>query len=161
LAAFQRGLVGGRSAYDAWLQGDEDALSEEALTGMQLFHEIGCDRCHNGHLFTDHRIVNNGLLADYPDTGLERLTGNPQDIGKFKVPSLRNVAVTAPYMFNGSLPTLDAVLEHYSMGGQNHPNQADEIQPLTLSGADMENLKVFLNALTDHSFIAWSKELQP
>lgn len=161
LGAFQRGLVGGHSAFDQWLQGDEGALSEAALSGMQLFHEIGCDRCHSGHLFTDHRIVNNGLLADYADTGLERLTGNPGDIGKFKVPSLRNVALTAPYMFNGSLPTLDAVLEHYRTGGQNHPNQAEEIVPLTLSDADLEHLKAFLNALTDHSFIAWSKDLVP
>ena len=161
LGAFQRGMIGGNSPYDRWVQGDEDALSEAALAGMELFGEIGCDRCHGGHLFTDHRMLNNGLHASYEDTGLERLTGNPLDVGKFKVPSLRNLGVTAPYMFDGSLATLDDVLIHYMDGGYGHPNQAEEIAPISLSTGEMKDLKVFLLSLTDSTYVAWSASLIP
>lgn len=159
LGAFQRGLVDGNSPYDLWIQGDDTALSESALAGMELFEEIGCNGCHSGHLFTDHRILNNGLYAQYEDTGLERLTGDPQDIGKFKVPSLRNVGVTAPYMFDGSLATLDDVLNHYRNGGLGHPNQAEEIAPILLTESEMEDLKAFLLSLTDSTFITWSERI--
>ena len=159
LGAFQRGMIDGNSPYDAWVQGDETALSESALAGMELFEEIGCNGCHSGHLFTDHRILNNGLYAHYEDTGLERLTGNTEDIGKFKVPSLRNVGVTAPYMFDGSLATLDDVLNHYRNGGLGHPNQAEEIVPISLTESEMEDLKAFLLSLTDLTFITWSQDL--
>lgn len=161
LGAFQRGLIGGNSPYDRWVQGNEDALTDAALSGMELFGEIGCDECHSGHLFTDHRILNNGLYAEYGDTGLERLTGNSQDIGKFKVPSLRNVGVTAPYMFDGSLATLDDVINHYMVGGAGHPNQAEEIVPISLSNDDVEDLRSFLLSLTDSTFITWSIALMP
>lgn len=161
LGAFQRGMVDGNSPYDSWVQGDDEALSASELAGMELFEEIGCDGCHSGHLFTDHRILNNGLYALYDDTGLERLTGDPQDVGKFKVPSLRNVGITAPYMFDGSLATLDDVLNHYRNGGLGHPNQAEEITPIPLTESEMEDLKAFLLSLTDSTFITWSESLVP
>ena len=105
--------------------------------------------------------MNNGLYAEYGDTGLERLTGNSQDIGKFKVPSLRNVGVTAPYMFDGSLATLDDVINHYMVGGAGHPNQAEEIMPISLTNNDVQDLKEFLLSLTDSTFISWSLALTP
>jgi cytochrome c peroxidase len=87
------------------------------------------------------------------------LTGRTEDIGKFKVPSLRNVGMTAPYMFDGSLATLDDVLAHYESGGSSNPNKAPEIEPITLTEAQKDDLKAFLHALTDDSFIDWAEEL--
>lgn len=114
-----------------------------------------------GHLFTDHRVVNNGLLEVYEDEGLARLTGRQEDVGKFKVPSLRNVGITAPYMFDGSLATLDDVIAHYVAGGEAHPNKAVEITPLVLTESQREDLKAFLEALTDESFLTWCENLVP
>ncbi|MGB1481127.1 MAG: cytochrome-c peroxidase [Flavobacteriales bacterium] len=161
LAAFQRGLLDGNSRYDQWLAGDDSALSESALSGMAVFEDVGCGRCHGGHLFTDHRVVNNGLLEVYEDEGLARLTGRQEDVGKFKVPSLRNVGITAPYMFDGSLATLDDVITHYVAGGEAHPNKAVEISPLVLTESQKEDLKAFLEALTDESFVTWCENLVP
>lgn len=159
LAAFQRGIVDGNSPYDQWVSGDSEAMTDSEISGLEVFSEIGCDRCHSGFLFTDNRIANNGLYETYDDPGLARLTGRTEDIGKFKVPSLRNVGMTAPYMFDGSLATLDDVLAHYESGGSSHPNKAPEIEPITLTDAQKEDLKAFLNALTDNSFITWGKHL--
>ena len=159
LAAFQRGLVDGNSPYDQWLGGNSEAMTDSEISGLEVFTDIGCDRCHGGVLFTDHRIANNGLYESYDDPGLSRLTGRTEDIGKFKVPSLRNVGMTAPYMFDGSLATLDDVLAHYESGGSSHPNKAPEIEPITLTEAQKEDLKAFLHALTDDSFIVWAEEL--
>jgi cytochrome c peroxidase len=159
LAAFQRGIVDGNSPYDQWVSGDSEAMTDSEISGLEVFTEIGCDRCHSGFLFTDNRIANNGLYETYDDPGLARLTGRTEDIGKFKVPSLRNVGMTAPYMFDGSLATLDDVLAHYESGGSSHPNKAPEIEPITLTDAQKEDLKAFLNALTDTSFITWGKHL--
>lgn len=159
LAAFQRGIVDGYSPYDQWVSGDSEAMTDSEISGLEVFSEIGCDRCHSGFLFTDNRIANNGLYETYDDPGLARLTGRTEDIGKFKVPSLRNVGMTAPYMFDGSLATLDDVLAHYESGGSSHPNKAPEIEPITLTNAQKDDLKAFLNALTDNSFITWGKHL--
>ena len=95
----------------------------------------------------------------YQDIGLSLLTGQLQDVGKFKVPSLRNVGVTAPYMFDGSLATLDDVIDHYQSGGSSHPNKAAEIGPLSLTETQKENLKDFLNSLTDDSFLRWAESI--
>ena len=159
LAAFQRGLVDGNSRYDQWLQGDKRALNPSEIAGWDVFNSVGCNQCHNGFLFTDHRFVNNGLYDVYQDPGLSLLTGQSQDVGKFKVPSLRNVGVTAPYMFDGSLATLDDVIDHYQSGGSSHPNKAAEIGPLSLTETQKENLKDFLNSLTDDSFLRWAESI--
>lgn len=161
LAAFQRGLVSGFSPYDQWVGEETGALSSDALDGLEVFQQVGCDRCHGGEQFTDHRILNNGLYGEYDDPGLARLTGREEDRGKFKVPSLRNVGVTAPYMFDGSLSTLDDVIEHYSAGGSSHPNQAAELEPFELSATQKDNLKAFLHSLTDPTFLEWAKNLEP
>ena len=159
LAAFQRGLVDGNSRYDQWLQGDKKALNPSEIAGWDVFNSVGCSQCHNGFLFTDHRFANNGLYDVYQDPGLSLLTGQSQDVGKFKVPSLRNVGVTAPYMFDGSLATLDDVIDHYQSGGSSHPNKAAEIGPLSLTETQKENLKAFLNSLTDDSFLRWAESI--
>ena len=159
LAAFQRSFVDGNSRYDQWLQGDMNALNPAEIAGLEVFNSVGCNQCHNGFLFTDHRFANNGLYDVYQDPGLSLLTGQSQDVGKFKVPSLRNVGVTAPYMFDGSLATLDDVIEHYQSGGSAHPNKATEIGPVSLTETQKENLKDFLNTLTDDSFLLWADSI--
>ena len=159
LAAFQRGIVDGNSAYDRWLSGDEEALTKSEIAGLEIFNSVGCNQCHSGFLLTDHRFANNGLYEVYEDPGLSLLTGQTEDVGKFKVPSLRNLGLTAPYMFDGSLETLDDVIEHYQSGGSSHPNKAAEIGPLSLTETQKENLKDFLLTLTDPTFITWAESI--
>ena len=160
LATFDRSLISGTSSYDRWIQGDTDALSQAALRGHDVFESNGCSQCHAGPQFTDFELRNNGLFSVYPDSGLYRLTRNPDDIGKFKTASLRNLSYTSPYMFDGSLVTLDDVIEHYAQGGSNHFNQSTEIQPFQISDAEQRDLNAFLKSLDDPQFISWSNTLK-
>ena len=161
IAAFERTLVSGTSRYDAWLQGDATALDEAELRGLELFESLDCGGCHSGVFLTDFETHNTGLYSDYQDPGAFRLTFDSTDIGAFKTPSLRNVAETGPYMFDGSLPTLDAVIDHYASGGANHVNQDPRVQPRNLSAQDKADLIAFLEALSDPSFVAWAAQLEP
>lgn len=156
LAAFQRELIGGKSAYDAFLAGDTAAIGASAKRGMELFFskEIGCTNCHGGFLFTDHTFQNNGLYNTYADSGRFRVTMNELDRATFKVPSLRNVAVTAPYMHDGSVETLQGVLEHYSTGVENHQNKSELVEKLELDSTEKADLEEFLKSLTDSTFVS-------
>ena len=157
LACFERSLITGNSPFDQFFyQGEPEALSSKALEGMAIFYsdEVGCSNCHGDFNFTNYAIENNGLYEEYADPGKERLTNDPLDIGKFKVPSLRNVGITPPYMHDGSLWTLDEVIAHYETGGKNHPNKSPLIQPFSLTFQEKEALIAFLNSLTDERFIA-------
>lgn len=156
LASFQRTLISGQSRYDQYFyQGMEFALNASEIRGMDLFFsdEVACSSCHGGFLFTNQEFENVGLYTDYEDEGVARLTSDPADIGRFKVPSLRNVAVTAPYMHNGSLATLEEVVDHFNSGGAGHPNQSEWVKPLGLSEQDRADLVNFMHALTDESFL--------
>ena len=159
ISCFERTLISGCSSYDRYLSGDESALSSEELNGLHIFENKGCINCHSGQLLSGFEILNNGLYEEYEDPGLFNLTNDPNDIGKFKVPSLRNIAITHPYMYDGSLATLDDVLDHYVSGGSNHPNKSNLIIPIELNDEERADLKAFLNALTDHSFIDWASGL--
>ena len=161
LSAFERTLISGTSAYDRWLEGDASALSQAALHGHDVFESIGCGQCHSGPQFSDFELRNNGLFVVYPDSGLYRLTLNPDDIGKFKTASLRNLSYSAPYMFDGSVATLDDVINQYAQGGSNHFNQAAAIQPFEITAAERMDLKAFLGALDDPQFVAWGETLAP
>ncbi|GAB4380625.1 MAG: cytochrome-c peroxidase [Salibacteraceae bacterium] len=154
LATFERTLVSGNSKYDQYLRGAAD-LSDIEKTGMALFFSsrTQCSSCHSGILFTNGTTENNGIYDQYTDPGRFRLTLDSADIGKFKVPSLRNVAITAPYMHDGSFPTLKSVIEHYNTGGKNHFNQSSLVKPLHLNDTEMEAIIAFLGTLTDQSFI--------
>lgn len=152
LAAFERVLLSGNSAYDRYNNGQSNALSPQALQGSALFQSLGCDRCHSGFNFTNYGYENNGLYAVYLDYGRQRMTGKDEDIGKFKVPSLRNVALTAPYMHDGSVATLSAVIDHYAHGLQNHPNQSPLLQTFDISETEKAALIAFLESLTDWEF---------
>lgn len=154
LAAFQRTLVSASSAYDRYRQGEENALSAAAQRGLRLFEEeLNCQQCHGGFDFTEYAILNNGLYLVYADSGLFRATLNPNDWAKFKVPTLRNIALTAPYMHDGSLPDLEAVIEHYASGGKAHPQKDPRIQPFSISESEQQDLIAFLESLTDSAFI--------
>ena len=161
LAAFQRTLISGSAPYDRWLQGQAEALSPAALRGRDRFKEFECASCHQGVMLSDFATHNTGLYASYVDQGAYRLTFDSTDIGAFKTPSLRNVALTAPYMFDGSLPTLQSVLEHYASGGSGHVNQDERIQARALSARDRSDLIAFLESLTDDKFVTWSEGLRP
>jgi cytochrome c peroxidase len=154
LGAFQRILISGHSFYDQYLEGQYQ-LSESELAGMSLFfsERTQCSTCHSGFNFTDNSFKNNGLYKTYEDWGRRRVTTLMEDDGKFRVPTLRNINLTAPYMHDGSLPNLEAVIEHYNSGGQTHPNKHQTITPLNLSETEKENLVSFLKTLTDSSFI--------
>lgn len=154
LAAFQRTLISSNSPYDAYLSGKQDALSYNALQGRHLFFDsLNCGQCHSGALLTNFAFENNGLYKEYQDVGRERFTRNPEDRGKFKVPSLRNVGLTAPYMFDGSLKTLNDVLDHYVAGGKTNAIKSEHIQAFSLSNEQRIQLLSFLESLTDYKFI--------
>ncbi len=156
LANFERTLISGNSFYDQYNRGDLDALTESQRRGMELFFgdKTNCASCHGGFNFTESELLNNGLYEIYADNGRYRLTGNPNDIGVFKVPTLRNIELTAPYMHDGSVETLEGVLAHYISGGSGHVNQSEQIEPLTLSDTEKTDLISFLESLTDVDFAA-------
>ena len=156
IATFERTLISGNSPYDQWnYQGCDNALSPAQKRGMNLFFsdEAGCFHCHDGLNLTNYAFENNGLYEDYEDPGRMQLTGDPADSARFKVPSLRNIAVTAPYMHDGSMADLHTVVEHYNSGGAEHPHKSEFIRPLGLSDEEINDLVSFLEALTDESFL--------
>lgn len=156
LAAFLRTMISGHSPYDDYIAGNDNALSLSAQRGAALFFSanLACSSCHNGFNFTNDSFANNGLYLDYGlDPGRQRVTISTDDEGHFRVPSLRNVGLTAPYMHDGSLSTLEAVIDHYNKGGVKHPLQDERIRPLSLSDQEKVDLIAFLEHLTDEDFI--------
>lgn len=153
LATFQRSLISGYSPYDQYAQ--SKALNAEEKLGMELFfgNRTNCSSCHGGFNFTNYAFENNGLYAEYSDPGRFRLTRNEADRALFKVPSLRNVALTPPYMHDGSLADLAAVVRHYNSGGSAHPQKNELVHPLHLTQAEQAALVRFLQSLTDEEFI--------
>lgn len=153
LANFQRQLISNNAPYDRALRG-QTQLTTAQERGRQLFFSssTGCVDCHGGFNFTNYQIVNNGLYSQYNDPGLARLTGLAADSGKFKVPSLRNIAQTAPFMHDGSLANLEEVIDHYNSGGKPHPSKDNRIKPLNLSEQNKADLIAFLESLTDDTF---------
>lgn len=153
LATFERTLISGNSPYDHYLK-TGFGLDESEVRGLELFmsDETNCSSCHSDFNFTNYAFENNGLYEEYPDVGRFRLTFNEDDIARFKVPSLRNVGLTAPYMHDGSFQSLEDVVEHYNSGGADHPHKSDLIKPLNLSQQEISDLVAFLNSLTDTKF---------
>ena len=150
LASYVRTLTSFDSPYDNYIKGDLTALSSSALRGRALFfsERLNCASCHSGELLTNQSFENNGLYVDYPDLGRALITLNTTDIGKFRVPSLRNVALTAPYMFDGSLYSLEEVLDHYQHNLSGHANQSQLLKSFELNDSEVQNLIAFLESLT-------------
>lgn len=149
IASFERTLVSGRS------RADLNLLTAQEQQGRALFlsDRTHCYTCHSGQMFTSHAFANNGALATYTDVGRFRLTNNEADRYMFKVPSLRNVGVTAPYMHNGSIATLREVVDRYNRGGMGHPATDTSIRPLGLSDQECAAIEAFLQSLTDNGFL--------
>ena len=174
VATFERTIVSGDSPLDRYLyRDDRQALSPAALRGMTLFFSkrLRCAECHAGFnlsgpsVFESAKPVeplfhNTGLYdvdgrGSYPpvDRGLIDATGNPTDMGRFRAPTLRNIAVTAPYMHDGSVPTLEAAVAHYASGGRPSPFRSDRVKGFRVSARLTADLVEFLKSLTDDHFL--------
>ncbi len=151
LASFERTLLAGNSAVDRFRNGDVSALSDSARQGLWLFESRGlCWKCHSGRNFTDEKFHNTGVSwgKTPPDLGRFEASGKDEDRGRFKTPTLRNLASTRPYVHDGSLATLREVVEFYSRGGTPNLNLDPLMKPLDLSENDIQSLVYFLEALT-------------
>jgi cytochrome c peroxidase len=155
LAAFQRTFVSGDSRYDRYKQGMQDQMNEQELRGMNLFfsERTACGDCHKDVFMTDFGYYNIGLYVEYADPGKARATHEPTDIGKFKTPTLRNIALTAPYMHDGSMWSLEEVIAFYNKGGEFHTNKDERIRHLGLNENEQKDLLAFLKTLTDWNFV--------
>lgn len=151
LAAFVRKLTLGDSPVDAFLAGDENSLTTGEKGGMWVFDSKGkCWRCHSGPNFTDEAFHNTGVgvVDRQPEPGRLAITGRPEDRGAFKTPTLRGLARTAPYMHDGSLKTLEEVVEFYRRGGNPNSNLDGRMEPLELTDGEARDLVEFLRSLS-------------
>lgn len=148
LAQYERTLIQEPTSFDEYVRGDNGALSIAAKKGFELFYgKAGCDHCHSGPLMTNFGFYNNGTQIGPDDYGRAELTLDSADFYLFKVPSLRKVALTAPYMHDGSLASLRDVLEQYNQGGVGHDYTSDGIEPLNLNESELVALEEFLSSL--------------
>ncbi len=159
LSQFMLLLVSADSRYDKYVRHEKGGdLSSEELAGLALFKQK-CANCHATDLFTDQTFRNNGLLSDFSnDLGRNLVSTFPEDIGKFAVPSLRNIDKTAPYMHHGKLKTLESVLEHYALGVKDSPTldsllKKDGQLGIPMTETEKKQIIVFLKTLTDEDFI--------
>jgi cytochrome c peroxidase len=173
ISQFMRTLISsGNSKFDRFFRGEVELTDEEYL-GYVLFFDLDpavtdaeCGHCHNAPLFTTHQYLNNGIepvsdLGDFPDMGRGPISENRFDNGRFRVPTLRNVVFTAPYMHDGRFKTLEEVIDHYDSGGNFQENKDPLIKPLRLQPHEKEALISFIMTLTDSSFIADERYKNP
>ncbi len=151
LASYVRTRLSGNSPYDRFEAGEKDALTELHQQGLRLFRgKARCVTCHSGSNFTDEEFHNTGVAwrQQSRDPGRLAITGHSRDEGKFKTPTLRDIELTAPYMHDGSLTTLEEVIEFYDRGGIVNANLDRDIRPLNLTPEEKRALRSFLSALT-------------
>lgn len=157
LAAFERTLLSYDSPYDKFRRGDRGALSGAAQRGLAVFHSLNCDSCHAGDNFSDRKFHHLGLYSESEaearpthDHGLKEITGTASDEGAIRTPSLRNVALTGPYMHDGSITKLgDAIAAHLQGDGVRDP----ELKGLAINAAQQADLLAFLDSLSDRTFV--------
>lgn len=179
IASFVRGIVSYDSPYDRYVRGDNAALTAAAVRGLELFlsEDLECFHCHGGFNFTDSSthdpaagpppLFHHTALHDIdgrggypaPNRGLYEITGEPGDMGRFRAPTLRNIARTAPYMHDGSIATLSEVLDHYAAGGlatSGAPaaNRSEFVRGFELTERQRADVLEFLNSLTDASVLS-------
>jgi cytochrome c peroxidase len=147
IATYERTVVSERAPFDAWIEGNEKAISEEAKRGFELFNtKAQCAACHEGWNFTNEGFQDIGLPSD--DIGRGKYLPNVIKMQHaFKTPSLREIWRRSPYMHDGSLPTLEAVVEHYDRGGVDRPSRSDLMKPLGLTTQEKADLVAFLRTL--------------
>jgi cytochrome c peroxidase len=151
IACFERTVLSGDSPYDRYKRGMKSALTAEQVRGMSVFFDrASCDHCHQGANFTLNAYTNSGVGTDKPDPDVGRyaVTHDPRDWGAFKIPTLREVEHTAPYMHDGSLKTLEDVVEFYNKGGIPNRNLDSNIRPLHLAEQQKGDLVAFLKSLS-------------
>jgi cytochrome c peroxidase len=148
IAAYERTVVSGRAPFDAWIEGDERAIPEDAKRGFTLFNtKARCASCHSGWNFTDSSFHDIGLA----DADIGRGAQMPMVVTMqhaFKTPGLREIARRGPYMHDGEIPTLEAVVEHYRKGGIDRPSRSELLAPLDLSERDKADLVAFMKTLS-------------
>ena len=172
IAQFERTLISGNSRFDQYLLGDNNAVTAQEINGFNVFMDENrgdCFHCHGNEfnpLWTNNAFHNNGLDSSFEDLGLGGFTGDPLDYGKFKSPSLRNLAYTAPYMHDGRFATLDEVINHYSEGLV-YSNTIDPLMKniaeggAQLTDSDKADLKAFLLSLSEPEFTTNPAFLNP
>ena len=142
----------GDSPFDRYIYGERTALSEQARRGLRIFRGKGnCTACHIGPTFSDEDFHNTGVAwrnGKFLDDGRYQVTKLEKDRGKFKTPTLREIARTAPYMHDGSLTALKNVVNFYSDGGRENPYRDEEIRSLKLTTREKKELLAFLKSLT-------------
>lgn len=160
LAQFTAALTSANSRYDQYVRGERNAVLSAAEQRGRVLLTQKCASCHATELFTDETYRNNGLDATFgPDSGRAHITGRAADVGRFKVPGLRNVALTAPYMHDGRFRTLEQVLAHYDHGVVASPTLDVALRPasgpvgIPLTAAEQADLVAFLHTLTDDAFL--------
>ncbi len=161
IATFERTLLSGNSLYDHYKAGDKKALTSAQVRGMDVFiNTAKCDQCHEGINFTSNSYANLGVGADKaePDEGRFAVTHQKADWGAFKTPTLRDIARTAPYMHDGSLKTLENVVDFFDKGGLPNRNLDEKIKPLRLTDSQKKDLVEFLKCLSGDG---WQKITAP
>ena len=160
MASYIRSIMSGNTPYDRYIDGDRTALSAEAQAGLKLFRGKGnCTACHVGPTFTDERFHNTGIAWARPprepgaaesfrDEGRAVVTGRAGDRGAFKTPTLREVEHSAPYMHDGSLASLDEVVDYYDRGGNKHALLDLELRPIGLTASEKHAVVAFLRTLS-------------
>ena len=157
IATYERTVLSGNSAYDRYRAGNKTALSAAQQRGMDIYlNKAKCDQCHEGVNFTLNSYNNLGVGTDQPkpDAGRYEVTKNDADWGSFKTPTLRDIARTAPYMHDGSLATLEDVVDFYNKGGIKNKNLDEKMKPLDLSKAEQTDLVAFLKSLNGEGWLA-------
>ena len=187
LASFQRTLLSFNAPFDRFSRGeDQSALSASAIRGMQLFfsERLECFHCHGGFLFTESVAHEGSVIPERPfhntgqynvdgrggypahNTGLFEISGRPEDMGRFRAPTLRNIEVTGPYMHDGSVATLSEVIDNYARGGKDtssgphrgdgalNPFKSGFVRAFSLSADEKEDVLTFLRSLTDSEFLS-------
>ena len=148
IAQFERTLISNDAPIDAYVAGNDNAISKEAKNGLALFFgKANCSHCHSGPLFTNFDFYNNGTAISTNDYGRAQLTLDSADFFTFKVPSLRHIQSTAPYMHDGSIASLADVLHQYNLGGSGHDYTNEKIEPLNLNDKELVDLEEFLKTL--------------
>jgi cytochrome c peroxidase len=151
IAAYERTIISGNTAWDRWKAGDNQAISQSAWRGWNIFQAIKCNNCHDGVLFTDQQYHNVGIGMDQkePDPGRGKVTNRPEDTGAFKTPTLRDIAKSAPYFHDGSAATLEEAVDIMLAGGKPNAHlDKKNLQPHKLLPEQREDLLNFLRSLS-------------